>query len=369
MQENLFKEFTKVSAEEWKQKIISDLKGKPLESINWNISDEIILKPFYTDNDTKNIDFPILRKNNTDWQIGEIIEVKDFKKANKQTLECLMKGITAPVFHFYKLASQKEINVLFENISIEFIFTHFTFENDGIDYYKFYTLWKNLLEQRKLESTFACFDFDAKLLQEDENLENMAKIVSKNKDFAQETININCKRFNINTANIPTELQNSISKAKEYLDYFISKGIKAEQIAKQTYFTINIGLSYLLEVAKIRALKLLWVELLESYKLEANLPFIKVEFAENAYLENKSDNLINATSLCMSAVLGGANHIIVKPTENSEKGRRLARNVQLILKHESGFNQITDPLAGSYYIEKITDKLLHQAKNINIQTS
>jgi len=269
-----------------------------------------------------------------------------------------MAGITAPIFHFYTLPSQEEFNLLFENIGIEFISTHFTFEDDGINYKKFYSLWKNLLKQRNLESTFACFDFDALLLNDDENLENMYEIVSTNNDFALETIHINCKRFYINASNTKQELKHSIARAKEYFDYFISKGIKAEQIAQQTYFTLNIGLSYLVQIAKIRALKLLWVELLKSYNVEPSLPFIKVEFAESAYGENKDDNLINATSLCMSAVLGGANHIVVKPTENSEKGKRLARNIQLILKHESGFDQVADPIAGSYYVEVLTNEFI-----------
>lgn len=354
MQENLFKDFEKISDKEWTDKIIADLKGKSINDLDWVLKEGFSLHPHYTETDVKGIDYPILRTNNPEWQIGEVVVVKNIKEANKTVLDCLMKGVNAPVFHFYKMPTQEEFNSLFENIGIEFIATHFTFDSDGIDYLEFYNLWTNLLVSRNLDGAFACFDFDAKLLNEEGQLENMAKIVANNEDFAQETIHINCKRFHTNTANSDVELKNSIAKAKEYFDFFISKGISAEKIAKQTYFTVNVGLSYLVEVAKIRALKLLWVQLLESYNVEASLPFIKVEFAENAYGENKDDNLINETSLCMSAVLGGANHIIVRPTENTEKGKRLARNVQLILKHESGFNQVADPMAGSYYIEVLT---------------
>ncbi len=359
MQENLFKDFKKVSDEEWKQKIISDLKGKSIDDLNWNLKDDLVIKSYYTENDVKNIDFPILRTHNPDWQIGEKIEVNNIKKANKAALDILMKGVTAPIFHFYKLPSQKEFKDLFENIGIEFIATHFTFEADGIDYAKFYALWKNLLKERKLSSTFACFDFDAKLLKEEKNLNNMVSIVAENDDYAQETIHINCKRFHTNTANSAIELKKSIAKAKEYFNFFLSKGIDAKKIALQTFFTINIGKSYLVEIAKIRALKILWVQLLESYQVEVILPFIKVEFSQNAYGENADDNLINETSLCMSAVLGGANHILVRPTGNTEKAKRMARNVQLILKHEAGFNQVADPMAGSYYIEALTDMLLY----------
>ncbi len=355
MQENLFKDFEKVSDSDWKQKIIADLKGKSYDTINWELKEDFVIKSYYTEADAKNIDFPILRTNQADWQIGEVIKVKDYKDANKIALDCLMKGVTAPVFHFYSMPNQEEFNTLFENIGIEFIATHFSFDTDGIDYLAFYNLWENLLVSRNLESTFACFDFDALLLNEDENLENMAKIVANNKDFAQETIHINCKRFHTNEANTDIELKNCIAKAKKYFDYFIAKGIDAKQIAQQTYFTINIGKSYLIEIAKIRALKMLWVELLKSYNIEASLPFVKVEFAENAYGDKADDNLINETSLCMSAVLGGANHIIVRPTENTERGQRMARNVQLILKHESGFDQVSDPMAGSYYVEVLTD--------------
>ena len=362
MQENLFKDFDKVSDKQWEQKIIEDLKGKSIEDLNWQLKEDFVLKPYYTSTDTEKIDFPILRTNNPDWQIGEKIEVKDFKEANKTALEILMKGVTAPVFHFYTIPSQEEFKRLFEHIGIEFIATHFSFDTDGIDYLAFYNLWTQLLVDRNLESTFACFDFDAKLLNEEDNFENMANIVANNEDFAQETIHINCKAFHTNETNSSIELEKCISKAKAYFDFFIAKGIDAKKIAQQTYFTINIGKSYLVEIAKIRALKLLWIELLASYKVEASLPFIKVVFAPNAYGESIDDNLINATSLCMSAVLGGASHILVAPTEYSEKGKRLARNTQLILKHESGFNQVADPMAGSYYIEVLTDMFLKNVK-------
>ena len=65
----------------------------------------------------------------------------------------------------------------------------------------------------------------------------------------------------------------------------------------------------------------------------------------------------------MSAVLGGANHIIVTPIDDTEKAKRLARNVQLVLKHESGFDQVADPMAGSYYVEVLTQLFIKMSKN------
>lgn len=361
MQKNLFKDFDQVSDQEWKEKIIADLKGKSIEDLNWNLKEDISIKSYYTASEAKDIDFPILRSNNPAWQIGEIIEVKDFKTANKDALDVLMKGVTAPTFHFFTLPTQTEFDSLSENIGIEHIATHFSFDTDGIDYLAFFELWKNLLASRNLASSFACFDFDAKLLNDEKQLENMATIVSRNNDIALRTIHIDCKLFQTNEANIDIELRNSIAKAKAYFDYFISKGISAEKVAQQTYFTVRIGLSYLLETAKLRALKILWAELLASYGVEASLPFLKVEFAPNAYGESEDDNLINGTSLCMSAVLGGANHIVVKPINDTEKAKRLARNVQLVLKHESGFDQVADPMAGSYYVEVLTDMFVNLA--------
>lgn len=362
MQRNLFKEFNKVSDQEWKEQIIEDLKGKSLEDLDWNLKEDYTIKSYYTESDAKNIDFPILRTNNPAWQIGEVVYVKDFKAGNQRALNILMKGVTAITFHFYKLPSQQDFNSLFENVGIEFIATHFSFDIDGINYADFFQLWKNLLASRGLDSAFASFDFDAKLLNDDTELENMAKIVSANNDAQLKTIHIDCKLLQTNESNIDIELRNIIAKTKAYFDYFIEKGISADQVAKQTFFTVRIGLSYLLETAKLRALKMLWVELLASYGAAANLAFLKVEFAPNAYGESKDDNLINGTSLCMSAVLGGANHIIVPPIDDSEKAQRLARNIQLVLKHESGFDQVADPMAGSYYVEVLTEMFMKMSR-------
>lgn len=357
MKKNLFEAFEKISDQEWKDKIIADLKGKSIEDLNWQLNDDFVLKPYYTESDVKQIDFPILRTHNPEFQIAEYIEVNNVKEANKMALDALMKGATAIEFHFFSFPSEKDFEQLFDAIGVEYIATHFSFATDGFDYLAFYTLWQKLLAKRSLSSTFACFDFDALLLKDTAQMSNMAKIVESNEDFASETIHIDCRRFHTNVYHIDVELKNCISKAKEYLEYFKNKNIALEKVAQQMYFSVNISTSYLLEVAKLRALKLLWVNLLESYGVQAQLPFLKVHFSPDAYTDSADDNLINATSLSMSALLGGANFVAVKPIDSSEKARRLARNILLVLQHEAGFNQVSDPMAGSYYVEAITDML------------
>ncbi|MCD8528804.1 MAG: methylmalonyl-CoA mutase family protein [Chitinophagales bacterium] len=122
------------------------------------------------------------------------------------------------------------------------------------------------------------------------------------------------------------------------------------------FFTFYEDKSYLLSIAKLRAFKLAYTQLFKTNEL----PFVLVEFAPEAYGNDAQDNLINATTMAMSAVLGGANCLIVKPTQNNEDGKRLARNIQLILKHESGLHQIADPANGSFYIESLTRKLIEK---------
>jgi methylmalonyl-CoA mutase len=362
MQENLFKDFEKSNAKSWNEKLVAELKGKSLDDLQWKIGENIAMNAFYTPENMPEYDFSVLQTQQIPWQIGEIIHVHNIKEANKMALEILMKGIDAPVFHFYTMPSQADFTALFDGIGIEYIFTHFTFDTDNIDYLIFYNLWKSLLTERNLKSAPVFFDFDALFLNDSKQLENMLHIVQDSPSDETKTIAINCKTYFTNEYHFDIELQKSIDTTKSYFDFYQSKGIAPKKIAHLFHFQIVIGNTYLLEIAKIRALKIAWTKLLAQYGLEKTLPFVHVQFAKSAYENNANDHLICATSMAMSAILGGANHLVVHALDESEKEVRLARNTALILKHEAGFDLVSDPMSGSYYVDMATLQLVNAIK-------
>lgn len=124
----------------------------------------------------------------------------------------------------------------------------------------------------------------------------------------------------------------------------------------------DIGISYFIEIAKLRAFKLLWGNLLEAYQLEPTEPTLWAHISEASQVENTHTNKIRATTQAMSAVIGGIEILSIAPSdtiegENSDLNIRIARNIQHLLQMESYLDKVADPSAGSYYIEKLTNQM------------
>ncbi len=157
-----------------------------------------------------------------------------------------------------------------------------------------------------------------------------------------------------------------LRRANVYLEKLTERGISAAQAAAAMQFSVKIGPSYFLEMAQLRAIRLVWLNVLKAWGVAPALPALAVSFRPDAYTDDLYTNMIRATTISMSAVLGGAERLTVLPYDKGREalaaypqafGRRIARNVQHLLKMESGFDQLADPAAGSYYIETLTRQL------------
>lgn len=321
------KEFEAVSKNEWLVRVTKDLKGKPFSEIEWQLDTETTFQPLYTKEDIAGFDTGVLKNYNPDWQIGEVYNLSDnYADVNRQLLQDLNHGLNAPVFNFEKVPSAADFNVLFNNISVKHIYLHLVSDNKDVE--------SNFLSYLKLEN----------IKQDDVNV-----------SFLSEANNVDARTYYKGKSNVKQELSKAIEETKTLLENATDK----KTLASNLSFVFYVDKSYLLSIAKLRAFKLKYTELLKGYGLEPKLPFIYAVFAPEAYGEDEQDNLINATSMAMSAVLGGAAHLIVRPTTEITTAKRLARNIQLILKHESGLHQVADPANGSYYIEALTKELAY----------
>ncbi len=318
------KEFEAVSKKEWLAKVTKDLKGKPFSEIEWQLDAETTFEPIYTKEDIAGFDTGILKNYNPDWQIGEIYNGNTYLDTNQQLLEDLNHGLNAPIFNFDNVPSVNDFKMLLNKVGVKHIYLHFVGNNKDI------------------KSNFLSF-------LKTENIEQKEVKVS----FLSAENNIDATKFYTDKSSAKTEIQMAITEARNLLE----KSENKVALAQELTFVFYVDNTYLLSIAKLRAFKLKYVELLQEYGLEPKLPFVYGVFAPNAYGKDEQDNLINATSMAMSAVLGGANHLIVRPTAETTTAKRLARNIQLILKHESGLHKIADPANGSYYIESLTKEL------------
>ncbi|MFG6542766.1 methylmalonyl-CoA mutase, partial [Sulfitobacter sp. M22298] len=171
-------------------------------------------------------------------------------------------------------------------------------------------------------------------------------------------------------ANLVQELAFTIADGREYVRTAIAAGMDVDRFAPRLSFFFAIGMNFFMEAAKLRAARLLWARVMEEFEpknpkssmLRTHCQTSGVSLAE----QDPYNNVVRTAYEALSAVLGGTQSLhtnsldeaIGLPTEHSA---RIARNTQLILQEETGITNVVDPLAGSYYVEKLTADLAEAA--------
>jgi methylmalonyl-CoA mutase len=171
-------------------------------------------------------------------------------------------------------------------------------------------------------------------------------------------------------ANLVQELAFTLADGREYVRAAIAKGMDVDAFAPRLSFFFAIGMNFFMEAAKLRAARLLWSRIMaefdpkkpQSSMLRTHCQTSGVSLAE----QDPYNNVVRTAYEAMSAVLGGTQSLhtnsfdeaIALPTDASA---RLARNTQLILQNETGVTNVVDPLAGSYYVEKLTSDMAEAA--------
>jgi methylmalonyl-CoA mutase len=171
-------------------------------------------------------------------------------------------------------------------------------------------------------------------------------------------------------ATLVQELAFTLADGREYVRAALKKGLDVDEFAGRLSFFFAIGMNFFMEAAKLRAARFLWSRIMTEFEpkkasskmLRTHCQTSGVSLAE----QDPYNNIIRTAFEAMSAVLGGTQSLhtnsfdeaIALPTEFSA---RIARNTQLILQHETGVTKVVDPLAGSYYVESLTNELAEKA--------
>ncbi len=165
------------------------------------------------------------------------------------------------------------------------------------------------------------------------------------------------------------ELAFTLSKTTVYLDELTDQGHDPYHVIGQMEFAFSVGSDFITEIAKIRAFKLLCCQLAKAYGVTKLFPHqILIHGHPARWNQSSTDrhtNLIRNTAETMAALLGGCNFLTVNPDPasavNESFDRRMLRNISHILEHESYFSKVADPVAGSYFIDHLTNQLMEQA--------
>ncbi len=390
--ENLFEIFPPISTDEWKDKINKDLKGADYnKKLVWQTGEGFDAQPFYRANDLSNYahmnsfpgNFPYVRGNQikqNNWLVRQDISVDDISEANKKALNIKLKGVDSLGFTFvnsYK-PGINDIESLCENIRIDLMELNFMSDYpleivESID-----ILAKKY--NRDLEKVTGSVDYDpigdfslnGKFHNsQDEDLALLAKLHAASSHLPKfQYLTINASIFNNSGAGIVNELAFSMAMAAEYLTYLTNSGLDIDDIAPKIRFSFSVGSNYFMEIAKFRAAKYLWSKIVNAYGLNnASNATMYIHCSNSRWNKTTYDpyvNMLRTTTESMSAILGGINSLSVLPFNSvyeteTEFSERIARNQQLVLKGEAYLDKVADIAAGSYYIESLTDSLIHNA--------
>ena len=388
--EKLFSDFAPTSTEQWMEKVTADLKGADFEKkLVWKTNEGFKVKPFYRMEDLEGLkttealpgEFPYLRgtkKDNNEWLVRQEIKVECPKEANAKALDILNKGIDSLAFRVKaKELNAEYIETLLEGICAECVELNFyTCQGHVVELAEILVAYfqKKGYDLTKLQGSIG-YDFFDKMLAKGKEKGDMSATA---KALIEATaalpkyrvLNVTALTLNNAGAYIYQELGYALAWGNEYMNQLTTAGLPAALVAKKIKFNFGISSNYFLEIAKFRAARMLWANIVASYDSEDRCAAKMRVHAEtstfNLTLFDAHVNLLRTQTEAMSAALGGVDSMTVTPFDKTydapnEFSERMARNQQLLLKEESHFDKVIDPAAGSYYIENLTVAIAKQA--------
>ncbi|HET9571762.1 MAG TPA: methylmalonyl-CoA mutase small subunit [Bacteroidales bacterium] len=394
--EKLFSEFPPVTTQQWMDRITADLKGADFEKkLVWKTNEGFQVKPFYRAEDLEGMkitdslpgEFPFVRGTKTDnnWLVRQDIEVSDPKKANETALEILNKGIDSLCFILHDdLISAETMGILLKGICLECI--EINFRSCSTEAAKIAGLLADYVKAHNLDATKIVgsvnYDPFKRMLTKGFDAENAVIVEAMKATLkAADTLpkfsvfGANPYLFNNTGAYCAQELGFGMAYGNEFLALASEAGLSVKEVAKKVKFNFGIGSNYFMEIAKFRAARLLWAQIVNAYLDEdgckcaakMHIHASTSEFNQSVY--DAYVNLLRSQTEAMSATIAGVDSLTVIPFDASYQksddfSQRIARNQQLLLKEESHFDQIVDASAGSYYIENLTSALAEEAWKI-----
>lgn len=399
-EQSLFEEFPPVSTEDWEQVIKRDLKGADYkQKLRWETGEGVAPLPFYRRDDWVQINRRnrIPKKqaegNANAWEIREPIFAGDIESANSQARHALKRGADALQFHLtvrrtegmlggdlqgLPIQNQQAFSELLQQISFDDTPLHF---DAGLASPALLAMLWNETQHRnyepeKVQATFSYDPFvyvlqNGQYPKEREELEGdiqqLFQFSAQNLP-AVRPLAVDARPYHNAGGTIVEELGLATAAASEYLSMLTENGFDIDTASERLHFSFSVGSNYFLEIAKFRAARLLWENLVEAYGGDPGSgTYLHGETSRwNKTLYDPYSNLLRTSTEGMSAAIAGCDSVTILPFDEhfrrpDEFSRRIARNQQIIFSEEAYLDKVEDPAAGSYYIEKLTEDLGHAA--------
>ena len=399
---------TKATLDDWRKLAEKELKGRDPDSLTWDTLEGIPVKPLYTQEDVDGLEHvnslpgiaPFTRGPRATmyagrpWTIRQYAGFSTAEESNafyRKALEAGQQGVSVA----FDLATHRgydsdhpgvaidsveDMKILFDGIPLDKVSVSMTMNGAVIPILANFivtgeeqghsrvvlsgTIQNDILKEFMVRNTY--------IYPPEPSMRIIADIIEYTSNEMPKFNSISISGYHMQEAgaNLVQELAYTLADGREYVRAALSAGMDVDKFAGRLSFFFAIGMNFFMEIAKLRAARLLWHRIMTEFqpKKESSLMLRTHCQTSGVSLQEQDpyNNVIRTAYEAMSAALGGTQSLhtnaldeaIALPTEFSA---RIARNTQLILQEETGITNVVDPLAGSYYIESLTAQLAEQA--------
>ena len=390
--EKLFTEFPPVPTEKWEEVITADLKGADYErKLVWKTGEGFNVRPYYRAENLEGIkflgsqagEFPYVRGTHAHnrWRVHQTVSVVCPKEANAEALKILNAGVDSLGFCIASADfSAADLDTLLKDICIEAVEITFCGEKTAhVAELVLAKVEKEGIAKEDVRIAF-CIDPLVKGLSSkgdfcspngEKCIARIVELIHKTKEYKHvRIVTVAGQTFGNSGSTIVEELAFTLSAGHDYLVRLMDAGLDVDQAARKLRFSFSVSSNYFMEIAKFRAARMLWANIVKGYGPAKNCACKMHIHAEtsrwNQTVYDPYVNMLRGTTEAMSATIAGVHSLEVTPFDTSfenptEFSNRIARNVELLLKNESHFDQVVDPAGGSYYVENLTQSIAAEA--------
>jgi methylmalonyl-CoA mutase len=388
--------FPAPSFAEWKQEVEKSLKGKPFEKLYSTTYENITIQPIYTRHDVEKLayieEYPgfanYVRGTRSNgyikepWKVSQEISASSPTEWNEIVKHDLEKGQTE--IHIvlerlgFPVTSLDDIEAMFSDISLD----KYSLRVDaGVQSLSFLALFAAYLQQRQIpfDAVHGTIGMDpigalaetGKLSASVASLYDVMADVTK---WAKEnmpdvkTVIVRSEPYHNGGANAVQELAFAFATAVEYIRACLDRGVAIDAIAPRIQFSFSVGSNFFMEIAKLRAARLIWSNIVKAFGGSESSQKIAMHARTSYFTKTVYDpyvNMLRAAAEAFAATVGGTDSLHVSPFDEAirpadEFSRRIARNTQLILLEEAHIANVIDPAGGSYYVETLTAQVAEE---------
>jgi methylmalonyl-CoA mutase len=361
--------FSRRTLTEWQEAAEIALKGKGIRSLHTKTYENIELKPLYTKEDLPGVDrvnayIPNVQgklEKAPKWFIAQPVKRGTWEELTSAMKDALSRGQNCVSFQVGDLDIREGFHQFITEV-VELETPVFSIEK------KTALSIQRMMEIPELRDIKGVMGFDP-INENRELFEDWLEVVKDVDEHLPnlKTIIINSAQYHNSGGSATQELAYGLSEGVAYIETLQEKGWSIEKIAGKMHFHFSVGSHFFMEIAKIRAFKKLWQEILSSYGLSEQAIDHSVSCSAETSQLNKSTldpyvNMLRGGGEAFSAILAGVDYLLVAPFnevsgEVNAFSERIARNTQLILGEEAHLDKVVDPGGGSYYVEWLSEEV------------